>query len=158
MIPSTALAVLTLAVGYTQATRLQARQSGGAVIANLPSSCSDICSVFSTLQASIEPSKLCTSTNSANVKKCADCILLIGGDDVLNNDSLMGQTQRAVNSFVTACRDASLPIPGILIANPLTQNTTTPSSANSGYHPAVDSRVLFAITGAVGLFGSYALF
>ena len=111
---------------------------------NVPASCTSVCTILSGLQNSTDVNQLCTASNSDSLQRCANCILLIGGNTLFNNDSLMSQTQRAVNgephcihlfyyltgnkklAFVSACDAASLPIPAIAISDPTTQTTTAP--------------------------------
>jgi hypothetical protein len=64
---------------------------------NVPTSCTSVCTILSGLQNSTDANQLCTASNSNSLQRCANCILLIGGNTLFNNDSLMSQTQRAVN-------------------------------------------------------------
>ncbi|PVG00418.1 hypothetical protein CPB86DRAFT_813213 [Serendipita vermifera] len=120
-------------VAIASPTQLRPRQD--ASLANVPSSCVDLCSVFTTLQTRTSASDLCTTGNSNGLQSCANCLLNVGGRQLVNNDALVSSTQQAVNAFVSACNAASLPIPGVLISDPATQSNTGTGTNQSSNAP-----------------------
>ncbi|KIM26973.1 hypothetical protein M408DRAFT_330335 [Serendipita vermifera MAFF 305830] len=128
---------------------------------NVPESCVPVCTIFSTLMASTDPTALCKQEVTSGLQTCANCILLIGGNQVLLNDTLLTQTQRTVNAFVSACNAASLPVPGVLISDPTTQSTNvTGNGSANGRNAAVSLRVhgssgVALVLAALGIVASF---
>ncbi|KAG8815266.1 hypothetical protein FRC17_000770 [Serendipita sp. 399] len=117
-----ALVAIATAIYSVQAksVSLASRQLTPA-IPGIPVPCQPVCIVFTTLQQSITPTQLCTAANSANIGRCAQCVMTMNTSSVVGNAELMTQLQNAVNSFTSACAAARLPVPPITLLNPLTQ-------------------------------------
>jgi len=114
-------------------------------VSKVPSSCSTICAVLSSL-GSADPVTMCSGDVRDNLQRCMNCIVIIGGNSI--TPDLMASGQGAANAFTTACGSASFKLDPILVQNP-----GRPTTAAGGKKNGVSRVAAVEVSGLAFVWG-----